>query len=181
MKSREEEFAGKVGVHLDRAVADLRPGLAYRLQQARGQALARLAGSEREAAAGGLVGAQGLVGAGAGGANLPAGTSRPVVTPVRLGLAAAMLALAMLGWQQWRAWQELAELEDIDTRILSSDLPIDAFVDRGFQQFLEVAPTLVPADEQPAEGEAPAAEESVDETPATPSHDPYASPANPAQ
>ncbi len=44
---------------------------------------------------------------------------------------------AMIGYQQWTAWQELQELEDLDAQILTSDLPIDAYLDRGFQLWLK--------------------------------------------
>ena len=40
------------------------------------------------------------------------------------------------GWQQWKAYQQANELADIDVQILSSDLPIDAYLDRGFQTWL---------------------------------------------
>jgi hypothetical protein len=170
MKSREEELAGKVRAYLDQATTDLRPGLAYRLQQARAQAVGlaepRLAGTGR------MVGAHGLLGAGAGGGSMPAqGGSRPLLSTGRLWLGVGIVALAVLGWQQWVAWQELSDIEDIDAQILTSDLPIDAFVDRGFHLFLEVAPTLpppmpappdvAPTDEAPP-GDAPAGEASAE-------------------
>lgn len=164
MKSREEELAGKVRQYLDQATNDLRPGLAYRLQQARAQALARLGESPQGAASGRLVGAHGLLGAGAGGADLPAGgAGRPVFSAGRLWVGAGVLALALLGWQQWTAWQELAELEEVDAQILTSDLPIDAFVDRGFQLFLTIAPKLVDREQAlPAADESPGAEASAE-------------------
>lgn len=164
MTSREEEFAGKLKTYLDRGAAELRPGLAYRLQAARAQALARL--TAETASSGALAGAHGLVGAGAGGGSFRTGDERALLSPGRIWVAVGVLALAILGWQQWTAWQELAEVEDIDAQILSSDLPIDALVDRGFHLFLEIAPTIVPPpqpDEAAAsEGEAaPPAEGAV--------------------
>ena len=66
--------------------------------------------------------------------------------------------MAAFGWQQW-SWQELAEVEDLDAQILTSDLPVDALVDRGFHLFLEVAPTLAlmpPPPEEDAAGSAAA-------------------------
>lgn len=156
MKSREEELAGKVRSYLDQAAADLRPGLAYRLQQARAQALGRLGDATQSAESGRLVGAHGLVGAGAGGGNLPSiGQHRPLFSSGRLWVGVGVVALAILAWQQWSAYQEIAEVEALDAQILTSDLPIDAFVDRGFRLFLEVAPELVEPAEDPAprEGE----------------------------
>jgi hypothetical protein len=150
MTPSEEELAGKLRTYLDRAAGELRPGLAYRLQQARAQAVGRLTENTQPAVAEGLVGARGLVGAGAGGGSFGTDGGRPFVTKGKFWLAAGLLALAVLGWQQWVAWREIAELEDIDAQILTSDLPIDALVDRGFRLFLEIAPTLPEAQDAPA-------------------------------
>jgi hypothetical protein len=158
MTSRDEELAAKLKGYLDQAASDLRPGLAYRLQQARAQAIARLTENPQEAGSGRLVGAHGLLGAGAGGANL--GTSspqRPFLAQGRVWLGVGMIALAALGWQQWTAWQELNEVEDLDAQILTSDLPVDALIDRGFHLFLEVAPTLALMPAPPADDPAGAA------------------------
>jgi len=43
MSNREEQFARGLKQHLDRSAGELRPGLAYRLQSAPAEALARLA------------------------------------------------------------------------------------------------------------------------------------------
>ena len=149
MTPSEEEIAGKLRAYLDKAAAELRPGLAYRLQQARAQALSRLAENAQSAPSGALAGAHGLIGAGAGGGSFGAGDERPVVSRGKLWLAAALLALTILGWQQWVAWQELAEVEDLDAQILTSELPIDALVDRGFHLFLKIAPSLAEPESPP--------------------------------
>ena len=187
MKSREEELAGKIRACLDQAAADLRPGLAYRLQQARAQAMG-LAGSPQAAAGGRLVGAHGLLGAGAGGGNLPAASGpRPLFAQGRVWLGIGVIALAVLGWQQWVAWQERSDIEDLDAQILTSDLPVDALVDRGFHLFLEIAPTLPPPmppppDEAEAAGQAPApAEGAAPEAGTEPSQAPDAGAAKPGQ
>ena len=166
MTPSEEEIASKLRTYLDKGTAELRPGLAYRLQQARAQALSRLAESAAPAASGGLVGAHGLVGA--GGLIGPIGTDdgRPFIARGKLWLAIGLLALAILGWRQWVAWQEIAELEDLDAQILTSDLPIDALVDRGFRLFLEIAPTLAETQDAPAAAEAVEAKETDSPAPA---------------
>jgi hypothetical protein len=41
------------------------------------------------------------------------------------------------GWQQWRALQQVQDLQDLDAQILSSDLPLDAYLDRGFVNWLK--------------------------------------------
>ena len=131
--SREEEIGRAVKGYLDQGVVDLRSGIAYRLQQARAAALARAA--EPASASDGLLQhAHGLAGLG-GTAGVPR-DERPLLLRPRVWLGIALLAAAIFGYQQWTAWQELEELEDLDAQILTSDLPIDAYLDRGFQQWL---------------------------------------------
>jgi Protein of unknown function (DUF3619) len=61
-------------------------------------------------------------------------------TSVRLWVGiAAFVAVAGFGLQQWRAVQQVREFEELDAQILSSDLPIDAYLDRGFQNWLKVS------------------------------------------
>ena len=49
-----------------------------------------------------------------------------------------MLLIAALGfgYQQWQALQQVREFEELDLQLLASDLPIDAYLDRGFQNWL---------------------------------------------
>jgi hypothetical protein len=136
MNDSDEQYAAKLRQRLDAGAADLKPGIAYRLQQARQAALARLSPEHEMQAGGALAGARPL--AGAGGASMGGGPpiGRPLYAQRRVWIVALVLAAAAFGWQQWTAWQELADLEDLDVQILTSELPIDAFVDRGFQQWL---------------------------------------------
>lgn len=128
MNDRESEFARKLVRQLDRGLGDMRSGTLYRLQEARAAAMAgldaaRMAGVE-------------LAGAGSG--NV--GDGRHGRTgPVRwLGAALVAGALAF-GYQQWHAVQQVHEFEEIDLHLLASDLPIDAYLDRGFQNWLRTA------------------------------------------
>ena len=43
-------------------------------------------------------------------------------------------AAAIYSWQQS---ERIAELAEIDTQLLTDDLPIDAYLDRGFQNWLK--------------------------------------------
>jgi hypothetical protein len=43
-------------------------------------------------------------------------------------------------YQQWQAYQYLSDIEETDAAILSSELPIDAYLDRGFQNWLKSSP-----------------------------------------
>ena len=134
MTVREDEFGKRIKGCLDQG-APLRAGVAYRLQQARAAALARAAGRAESAPVPELARAHGLAGIGG---SAPTGRSvRPFFGQLRFWLGLAILAAAIFGYQQWIEWQNLDELEDLDTQILSSDLPIDAYLDRGFQQWLK--------------------------------------------
>ena len=57
-------------------------------------------------------------------------------SPVRwLGLV-LLLGMLGFGYQQWHAVQQVREFEELDLHLLASDLPIDAYLDRGFQNWL---------------------------------------------
>ena len=123
----EDEFAKKLTGYLDAGAAELRAGTVYRLQQARAQALARLT----EPAS---VPESRLVHAFAGGRTPGGGIG--FRRGAWIGFAVVLVAAAVFGYQQWRAYQQTRELADLDVQILSSDLPIDAYLDRGFQTWL---------------------------------------------
>ena len=130
MTSRETEIANKIKPYLDQATADLKAGIVYRLQLARADALAHLSEPQRIVAP-----ELAHVLAGAGIANRPS----PRFS-YRLWLAVAVFAIvAGFGWQQWRTFQDTREFEELDAQILSSDLPIDAYLDRGFQNWLKTS------------------------------------------
>ena len=120
-----DEFAQRIARHLDLGTAELRPGTLYRLKQARAAALAS-------------VGATSAVPelAAAGGPGLPGGRAHVRAAAVRWLAAALFVAAAGFGYQQWHAVQLVHEFEDLDLHLLASDLPIDAYLDRGFQNWL---------------------------------------------
>ena len=132
MTSEDTEFAKKIAAHLDRGAADLKAGTVYRLQLARQEALARLADPKR-AAEPRLAGAHALAGSGT------VGGDHRFRARGRLWIGIALIAVAALGFQQWQAYQQLKDLEETDAAILTSDLPIDAYLDRGFQNWLKHA------------------------------------------
>ena len=134
MTTENADFARKIAAHLDRGTADLKSGTAYRLQQARGTALARLSGADAHVAAPALAGARTLAGLPGHGTH-----SRSLWSSGRLWLGIALIAAASVGYQQWLAWQQLADLEETDAALLSSDLPIDAYLDRGFQNWIKTS------------------------------------------
>ena len=121
----EDQFAKKITQRLGAGAAALRPGTAYKLQQARARALARL--DPAYAAQAQLVPT--LAG---GGSRSAPGLRRGMW----LGFAVLLLAAGIFGYQQWSVYQQTRELAELDLQILTSDLPIDAYVDRGFQAWL---------------------------------------------
>ena len=132
MTTRDDDFAKKITTYLDRGAADLKAGTAYRLQLARAAALARLADPQRAAELQ-------VAGANAGGGSGTAGGDRRFWASGRLWLGIVLIAAAGFGYQQWQAYQQMNDIEETDAAILSSDLPIDAYLDRGFQNWLKHA------------------------------------------
>ena len=127
MNHDQEEFAKKITAYLDRGTADLRAGTVYRLSQARARAMARLSEQPVAATESRLAHAF-AAGPAAGGSGLRKG--------VWLGFGVLLIAAGAFGFQQWQLYQQTRELAEIDVEILTSDLPIDAYVDRGFQTWL---------------------------------------------
>ncbi len=118
----EQLFGNKVrqilnqGLRIDSSAAE-------RLRAARERALAR----QRLQPALALAWADNVVG-GFGGWS---GLSLRVLLPI------AILVTAMGGVYSWQQNQRAAEVEEIDAQLLTDDLPIDAYLDRGFQNWLK--------------------------------------------
>ena len=55
---------------------------------------------------------------------------------------AALLALAcgVVGTYYWNSFQQAFENEEIDSALLADDLPINAYLDRGFHTWLDHSP-----------------------------------------
>jgi hypothetical protein len=138
MSSREQDFAAKLKGQLDRSAEDLRPGLADRLQAARAEALARLEGSTSTVPMGGLAGAHGIAGGGAS-FGTPPRPQRSLLGQARFWIGVLAIAAAAFGYHEWTVWTAAQEKGDLDAEILASDLPIDAYLDRGFQNWLSAA------------------------------------------
>lgn len=129
MSTDDRDFPKKIVTYLDLAAADLKAGTAYRLQLARQAALARVSDPKRAAELA-------LTGAAAGGGSGVIGGGRGFLTSARLWLGITLIIAAVFGYQQWEAYQQMKEIEETDAALLSSDLPIDAYLDRGFQNWL---------------------------------------------
>ena len=130
MTTKDDIFAKKITAYLDRGAAELKAGTAYRLQLARQAAIARLADPRR-------VPALDLAGVHANGSSGTLGGDRRFWASGRLWVGIALIVAASFGYHQWQAYQQLNDVVETDAAILSSDLPIDAYLDRGFQNWLK--------------------------------------------
>lgn len=117
----ELQFASRIRQILNRGTVDAGP--AEKLRKARELALDRLR-PERRAV---LRWADNVLGAEWGWGGLSARVLLPVL----------LLAAAGVGIYRWQESQRLDQIIEIDEQLLSDDLPIDAYLDRGFQNWLK--------------------------------------------
>lgn len=118
----EPQFGNRIrhllnqGTHLDASVS-------AKLRAARERALER----QKPEAAAGLVWAGGVVGrlGGIGGLSL------------RLIVPLIALAIGLAAVYTWEQRQRAAEVEELDALVLTGELPIDAYLDRGFEAWLK--------------------------------------------
>jgi len=121
----EHEIANKIKAYLDRGTAELKAGTVFRLQRARETALSRLTEPRR---------APELVLAGAGGRAFG---GRRFFADARMWIGVLLLVGGVLSYQYWQAAQQARDIEETDAAILASELPIEAYLDRGFQAWLK--------------------------------------------
>jgi hypothetical protein len=69
--------------------------------------------------------------------NLTGGLGGSASVFSRFLLPAAMLILGLVAINTWQQSQTVQELVEIDSAVLTSDLPIDAYLDRGFDTWLK--------------------------------------------
>jgi hypothetical protein len=119
----EQQIAYRVKQHLNRGL-DLDAGKLARLKAAREQALARHRVESRVSV---LAWADNVLGG-------PSGASRLVP---RVLLPMLVLILGLLSINHWRELQVAAEIEEIDAAVLTGDLPLDAYLDKGFDAWLK--------------------------------------------
>ena len=118
----EQLFASKICQVLDRAT-HVDPLIAERLRAARERALE----ARRLERAPALAWADNVLGSFGGQSGLW----------LRLVLPALLVVLSVAGIYTWQQNQRLAEIEEIDAELLTDDLPIDAYLDRGFEAWLK--------------------------------------------
>jgi hypothetical protein len=120
------ETAKKITAYLDQGTAQLKAGTAYKLQLARQAALAAAGEPQRSSEL-----------ALAGGRNGSLGGGRPLLGDARLWVGILLIAGGVLFFQNWRIAQQTRDIEETDTALLTSELPIEAYLDRGFQNWLK--------------------------------------------
>ena len=118
----EIKFANKIRQALNES-SRLEPGITARLRAARERAIA-MRKPEREPA---LAWAGDVI-VGFGGFG---GFSLRAILPV------VLLVAGLIGIYSWQQDQRVADAEELDAQLLTDDLPIDAYLDRGFEAWLK--------------------------------------------
>lgn len=134
LDTKELEFARQLRRALDENAASLPPATVDRLAAARRVALAR----KKPEPAAAPVFVPALAGMPAG---LPQAPQRRPSPLRRFALAWPLVALvvSLVAIAYWEDQQRTAELADIDAAMLSDDLPLNAYLDHGFNAYLSRA------------------------------------------
>ena len=119
----EQQIAYRIKQCLNRGL-ELDAGKLVRLKAAREQALVRQRVESRIpvlAWAGNIIGKSG----------------GPSALVPRVLLPMAILILGLIAINHWQDSQLAAEIEEIDAAVLTGDLPLDAYLDKGFDAWLK--------------------------------------------
>jgi uncharacterized protein DUF3619 len=119
-ETQERQFGYRIRQILNQGTHEVKPGIAQRLAAARQRALERHAAEPALAWADNVTGSIGW-----------AGLAVRVLVPLAMLVAVAGAAYT------WQQNQRAAEIEEVDALLLTDDLPIDAYLDRGFQNWLK--------------------------------------------
>lgn len=125
MNADDLNFAYKVRHALNEHLDNLPPATALRLAQARQAALAR---KKPESAL--LLAGRKLAG--------PAGIfTIPLLGRLTIAVPILALAFGLAGLYQYEEQQRIAEAAEIDAAVLADELPLTAYLDKGFNAYLE--------------------------------------------
>ena len=69
--------------------------------------------------------------------NFSLGNQGPFEIAGRYVLPLVVLVLGLMAVNLWQQHQQAIEIEEIDTAVLTGDLPIDAYLDKGFDAWLK--------------------------------------------
>ncbi len=119
----EQQIANRIKQLLNQGL-DLDARKLARLKAAREAALVRQ-------------GVESRVSAGAWADNVIGKSGGPYALIPRLLLPMAVLVLGLIAINHWRDTQVAAEIEEIDAGLLTGDLPLDAYLDKGFDAWLK--------------------------------------------
>ncbi|MHB8666240.1 MAG: DUF3619 family protein [Burkholderiales bacterium] len=122
----ERKFGYQIKRQLNRAL-DLEPAVLNRLKIAREQALAHQRVTQPVFA---LAWADNVF------ARLPR-----IPAAASVALAGAALIIAFVSMHYWQRTPSVEDIEEIDAAILTSDLPINAYLDKSFDSWLKRSPS----------------------------------------
>jgi hypothetical protein len=125
MNQPEHELARKLVQHLDYGVERLAPGVRERLRAARNAALSKYREQPEPVL--------GLAWAG----QVAARITQHHFYDARSLVAVAALVLSLVGVAWWQVSAPLNEVADIDTSLLTDELPVNAYLDKGFDSWLK--------------------------------------------
>jgi hypothetical protein len=121
MSNREEELAGRIVRRLDHGLHDIDPRTLARLRTAREAAVERLEQQPEWSVAW---------------AGVPGGRMQPRWFNPRQVFSVLALLAAVSGLVYWQQAQHMEDPFEIDAKLLSGDLPIDAYLDKGLDSWL---------------------------------------------
>lgn len=125
MNRPEHELASEIVQYLEDGVDQLEPRVRERLAAARRNALSRY--REQPAPVFGLAWA----------GHATAWLTEHPFRGTRLMIAATALALATAGFVYWQSTGPANGLAEIDVYLLTDELPINAYLDKGFDSWLK--------------------------------------------
>jgi hypothetical protein len=128
MNRPDDELAARIVQQLDHAAERLDPGTLGRLAAARRIALSHY----RERPASVLALAWGTI----------TGPGGQISLGARYALGVGALLAALIGFAYWQSAAPVNgnDLSDVDVKLLTDDLPINAYLDTGFDSWLKRAP-----------------------------------------
>ncbi len=116
--------------YFDAATQNIKPGIAYRLAEARRSAIASI---NAETASSTVASGSTLTMAGGTGNRLTRQVSDWRFWGTGLIVAAL---LSTYSYQQWDEMVTARDTADVDVMLLADDVPVDALLDKGFSHFL---------------------------------------------
>ncbi|WP_296222996.1 DUF3619 family protein [Ralstonia sp. UBA689] len=137
---RERRFVHAVRIALNESAGQLPPDVRDRLSAARRTALAH---KKAEAPSTVRTPALAMPGVGSVSFDMEGGAPSPLQRASallrRFGLLWPTIALlaGLAGIYQWQQQQRVDELAEVDTAMLLDDLPLAAYADQGFHQYLD--------------------------------------------